>query len=90
MQIFYHHLSKSIESGVEYEVEQDQPQQMVWPSKEYTVMFLVIFSCFLKKMLFDCGDCKGLSILCVLTNVEKDDDVQSKFEKPLRGVARVH
>ena len=39
MQIFYHHLSKSIESGVEYEVEQDQPQQMVWPAKGYSVMF---------------------------------------------------
>ena len=86
MQIFYDHLSKSIESGVEYEVEQDQPQQMVWPAKGYSVMFLVIFS-----MLFDFGDCKGLSILCVLTNAEKDDDdVQSKFEKPLRGVAGVH
>ena len=42
-------------------------------------------------MSFDCGDCKDLSILCVLTNAEKDDDdVQSKFEKPLRGVAGVH
>ena len=42
-------------------------------------------------MSFDCSDCKGLSVLCVLTNAEKDDDdVQGKFEKPLRGVTRVH
>ena len=86
MQIFYDHLSKSIESGVEYEVEQDQPQQMVWPAKGYSEICFVIFL-----MLVDFGDCKGLSILCVLTNAEKDDDdVQSKFEKSLRGVTGVH
>ena len=49
MQVFYDHLSKSIESRVKYEVEQDEPQQMVWPAKGYSVMFLVIVSYFIKK-----------------------------------------
>ena len=37
------HLSKCVEAGVEYEVEADQPKQVVWPAQSMFGGFLWIF-----------------------------------------------